>query len=185
MELGDEVVRLRERLDVLYRDFGLALQSFTSLHTNIEADLDKLEKQVEGLRDDGHALDKRVTVMEHQKPSDVTTLVAQVNELAQKLAVISAMLEEAKNGRYDITGAFRTHRGADGASDPQPPAREEHEGTDWAAVVRDASTKWGPALAAVAALILALLQQCGVVAPPPPTPPRTEQTAPTHNEEPH
>lgn len=183
MDLGEEVVRLREKLDGLSKDFGMALQSFTSLQTALEEDLDKIEARVEKLREDGHGLDKRVTVMEQKPASDVSAVTAQVNALAKDIAVISAMLEEAKNGRYDITGAFRTHR-ADGASDPQPAEKDESAAPDWASIIRDASTKWGPALAAVAALILALLQQCGVVAPPPPPAVRQEPTT-TTSAEPH
>ncbi len=186
MDLAAEVVRLREKLDGLSQDFVLTVQSFTSLHANIESDVEKLQAKVEKLHEVDHGLDKRLTVMEQTKPGDVKSLTSEVNELSRRLAVISNMLDEAKNGRYDITGAFRTHR-ADGASDPQPPARTPHEEprTDWPAVIRDASTKWGPALAALAALVLAMLQQCGVVAPPPPAPARQHQTPEATSSEPH
>jgi hypothetical protein len=164
MERSDDYARLRNQLDKLVADFHSVVSALTSLHSKNESDIERLQEMDEKLRVSLHTLDVAVAVLKADVDrlarggggQDLRDAIATLNK---DVALVSQRVDTMIT-RPDLT----PHRVP---IDRSQPKSERPKGTDWNKVANDIGTKWTPIFAALAALLMTLLQQCGVIHAPP------------------
>lgn len=175
MERSDDYARLRSQLDKLITDFHSVVSALNSLHSKNESDIERLQESVENLRRELHTLDVSsavtkadvVRLSQGGSAQELRQMQMDIASLNKDLALLAQRVDTAL-ARPETTG--RTVISATPPA-PAPAARKsEHpKGFDWTKLAQDIGSKWAPMVAAITALLLSTLQQCGVIKPPPPS----------------